>query len=60
MLKLIIALLMDPVLIFMGDAFDPIRSGVLIRMGANYVLSSIINVHQNSAWLINILTKFLS
>ena len=32
-LKLIIALLMDPVLIFMGDAFDPIRSGVLIKMG---------------------------
>ena len=46
---------MDPVLIFVNDAFNPIRSGVLIKMGgrelkanrAKYVLSSTSNVKIN-------------
>ena len=49
-----VALLMEPVLIFLNDAFNPIRSGTLIKMGgglkayrAKYVLSSTINVEIN-------------
>ena len=48
---------MDPVLIFVNDAFNPIRYGVLIKKGeggrglkanrAKYVLSSTINVEIN-------------